>query len=132
MNAPLDSDDSGLRDAFSALRAAREVGAGRFHENVRIGRSRARLHRERLRIRLALTLAVALPAAAGLSHHLVERGRQQEALRLAQEAAAIAVWRSPTETLLTYSYEDLIREIPSLDASVLDPQTPTEAGGGSQ
>jgi hypothetical protein len=136
VNARHGGDDSGLREVFAAMRESREMHAGGFHESVRLGRARAAVLRARVRRRFALTLALALPAAAGLTHRLVELKREREALQFAEAAAAISGWRSPTETLLAHSYADLIREIPSLNASILDSDldSETEAGaaGGSQ
>jgi hypothetical protein len=70
-----------------------------------------------------VALAALLPVTAVLAAvHLGERTREREALQLAEEAAAIARWRSPTEMLLASSYVELMRDVPSLHASVLDPE----------
>lgn len=127
--APHDGRDRAIADAFSSLRAARTATAGQFLETVRVGRARAEARRSRGRRRLALTLATALPVTAALTLYVRERGSEREALQLAEEAAAIAQWRSPTETLLAHPYVELMREIPSLHASVVDPEPDTPAGG---
>jgi hypothetical protein len=130
MTGPNESGDDALREAFAAVRAARESGAGRYHDFVQQARWRAQVRRRRARQRIAFALAGAVPVAAVAALGLHERKEERQALAIASQAQVIAEWRSPTASLLDDSQTDWMREVPSLHASVLDPQS--ESGGGSQ
>ena len=125
---PLDHDT--LREEFSALRDAREGSAGDFQDAVSVGRMRANVRHAQARRRTLLAAALGVPLVAALTLQLRAELRQRADLALAQQAASIADWRSPTDALLTPSYMDLMREIPSLHASVLDART--QPGEGSR
>ena len=125
-----ENPDDGLRAAFDTLRGARDRSAGYFHEVLAVGRERVRIRRASTRRRYALALAASLPVAALLTARVREEQSEREALTLAREAAQIAEWRSPTDALLSSPYDQLMREIPSLQTSVLD--AGVQPSGGSR
>jgi hypothetical protein len=119
-----------LRGAFETLRGGRDRSAGYFHEVLAAGRERLRVRRAATRRRYALALLASLPVAALLTVRVREQSSEREALMLAREAAQIAEWRSPTDALLSSPYDQLMREIPSLQTSVLD--AGAQPSGGSR
>jgi RNA polymerase sigma factor (sigma-70 family) len=125
---PEEHDVGALRDAFQTMRRERERGAGYFADSVEAGCARAGARRASRRRRTLAAAALGIPVAAFLTVQLRAAVRQRADLALAQEATRIAQWHSPTEALLTPSYPNLMREIPSLHASVVEPRI-NPAGG---
>ena len=113
-------DPDGLKDAFAAMRAERERSASHFAHTLAAGRARAGARHARARRRTLVAAFAAVPVVALLTLQLRTQLRERRDIALAEQAARIAQWHSPTDALLTPSYVSLMREIPSLDASVID------------
>jgi hypothetical protein len=122
--------EEGLSTTFGELRAAREREAGTFQTALTRGRARRRLRQAWVRRRLSFALAAGIPLLGVLAADLRERERRRQALELAQQAAAILEWRSPTASFMSNAYAAWLAATPSLGSSLID--SPSILEGGSQ
>ncbi len=118
-----DRDDERLQRIFDELRHADRAMSPPF---ARVWTSVAAGKRRRSP-RVMIATAV---GCVGVAVAVVVFALQRRAPSGLEAAAQLAAWRSPTAALLRVPGSDILRSVPSLDASLVRPETLQPVTGG--